>query len=151
MRNIKFRGKIKDKKRAKELGLKVGDWVYGYFFHDEGLTFYNGKTKRFDKYYIINTPYIEEYIEIIPETLGQYIGQKDSNMKEIYEGDVIKYPEYWIGDAYFPKGITPIYWDDEEACFDTYTNTNLFDLIKNLKCKVIGNIYDNLELLEEGE
>ena len=92
---------------------------------------------------------------IAPESTGlilmQYTGLKDKNGKEIYEGDVIKYPEYWIGDTHFPKGISVIYWDDEEACFDTYTNTSLFDLIKNLKCEVEGNIYDNPELLEEGK
>ena len=148
MRNIKFRGKIKDKKRAKELGLKVGDWVYGYFFHDEGLTFYNGKTKRFDKYYIINTPYIEEYIEIIPETLGQYTGLKDRNMKEIYEGDIVKVftnKEWRIGK---------IIYEHSEFTIDVTNNKDLeygiTSIIGNLT-EVIGNIYDNPELLEEGE
>ena len=148
MRNIKFRGKIKDKKRAKELGLKVGDWVYGYFFHDEGLTFYNGKTKRFDKYYIINTPYIEEYIEIIPETLGQYTGLNDKNGKEIYEGDIVKVftnKEWRIGK---------IIYEHSECTIDVTNNKDLeygrTSIIENLT-EVIGNIYDNPELLEEGE
>ena len=175
MREYKFRGKIKDEKRAKELNLKVGDWIYGYYFHDEGLEFINEESREFDRHYIINTPYIEEFIEVIPETISQFTGLYDKNGKEIYEGDIILTQP--LRDKPFSrkaktkrlKGIVKYsiecgknfvdepnkmkYWGAE-------FNVEIIDKKDYVKycnygwglffeCEVISNIYDNKELLME--
>ena len=149
-RIIKFRAKIKDKKRAEELNLKVGDWVYGYYFHDKGLKFVNGKSKEFSRHYIINTPYIEEWIEVIPETVGQYTGLKDKNKEEIYEGDIIH-----INDKFLNKNNYAILWNQQELGYYLFATDLekvnhiggiLYAHLDGLDVTVIGNIYDNPEM-----
>ena len=145
---IKFRGKIKDKKRAKELNLKVGEWVYGYYFHDEGLKFVNGKSKEFSRHYIINTPYPEEWIEVIPETIGQFTGLYDVEKNEIYDNDIVS------EQGHFVKSNRLVYqkiqWKENYSCwlrgeYQRLTPKN----IERYKIKVIGNVIDNKNLLEE--
>ena len=144
MKSIKFRGKIKDTKRAKELSLKVGDWVYGYYFHDEGLVINETETTEFSKHYIVNTPYIEEFIEIDKDTLGQYTGVKDKNGKEIYVGDIIRI----LGGEY-EQGFYE--WNEtvaiKDLIYDGYNLIMTINQIGNESIEVIGNIYDNANLL----
>lgn len=74
--------------------------------------------------------------------LMQYTGLKDKNGKEVYEGDLIKieYEEKY--------GI--VKWNEELACFQICNVPS--QTLKHIKYyEIIGNIYENKELLEEGE
>lgn len=158
MREYKFRGKIKDEKRAKELNLKVGDWVYGYYFHDEGLELTNEESREFDRHYIINTPYIEEFIEVIPETISQFTGLYDKNGKEIYEGDIVKIDAHNFDFGYRKEEIRQIkFMDGSFGIYKCISEKEFYfnDLATELGYgeidyyEVISNIYDNKELLME--
>lgn len=119
MREIKFRGKTAD-----------GRWVYG------DLEYNRAKNKAIIHVYTENGDYYRQHT-VNPETVGQYIGIKDENGQEIYEGDIV----YWKSQYGFEHNQT-VYYDS------SYGGFSPIDIFTNNKCKVIGNIYDNPELLK---
>ena len=78
-------------------------------------------------------------------TLLQYTGLKDIIGKDIYEGDLLQYPNGTIAEIK--------YSDDLAAFVAVYVqdgNTEMDYLDKEIvnKCKISGNVYENPELLE---
>ena len=67
--------------------------------------------------------------------LMQYTGLKDKNGVEIYEGDIVETEDYYVGNKIMVKGRKQII-DDIRFCG------------KLIPCKVIGNVYENPELVE---
>lgn len=162
MREIIFRGKAEGRNDWVEgLLIKVGKYCcilepdcesYGETYLDADLGTIDGQAEP-----------------VIPETVGQYTGLEDKNGKKIFEGDIIRKPIRRPGvhehaylivfhDGEF-KMVSDCYYD----CSET-TRTLIEYLEKayaicrpNLLYKaekyfeVIGNIYDNPELLEENK
>ncbi|EGQ0541183.1 hypothetical protein I2A86_001913 [Staphylococcus aureus] len=101
-------------------------------------------------YILISTGY-KSFDEV---KLLQYTGLKDKNNTEIYEGDIVefKYPH----DKTF-KEIGIITFSAEKACFvikmirHTIQEFELYRGVANSYLKVIGNKFENPELLEESE
>lgn len=116
-----------------------------------------------------------ENYEVIPETVGQYTGLTDKNGTKIFKGDIVQYLTYDDFDCqsvvkfgeYKQDGSNgeygariclgfyvevdnftcPDWCENEPECFSDYQKQQNILEIAN-ECEVIGNIYDNPELLE---
>lgn len=94
-------------------------------------TFYGGRIAiRLDQY--------NDYFDTEDMILMQYTGLDDKNGKEIYEGDIVKY-ENMTGKIMFFNG---------SFIMSNFEETEEWELgVINEEIEVIGNIYENSELL----
>ena len=148
-REIIFRGKR----------VSNGNWIEGYFVLlaiNEGLK-HAIHTGTDEGRFIL--------FEVIPDTVGQFTGLCDKNGKKIFEGDILKatYTEQrqYQGVSYQDEHscVEEVIYNEKSACFmlkimcedvPLYRPLHNFGSLANIKeLEVIGNIYDNPELLEE--
>ena len=125
---------------------KKGEWIQGLPFGCIYGGFSNGAICSIKK---INEKYGDIY-DVIPETVGQYTGLTDKNGKKIFEGDIVK------GLFNFGLSINAkvVYYDGSfgvvcKRC--GAINFTAFPSFCGVDWEVIGNIYDNPELMEERE
>lgn len=139
------------KHRAKNL---FKEWVYGqavklpYYF--SYMVEEKEAKKKLDEVCVENTDDVRYYgTNILEETIGQNSTVKDKNGVEIYEGDIVYGAAHWL-ERYKPAVVTfrngsfGLLWhrgDVEEF--------NPFTSMCNVEYEVVGNIYDNPELMEE--
>lgn len=134
MREIKFRGKRKDN----------GEWVAGSYVYAHKWH-WNGAG------HFITDTYGEGRVEIDPNTVGQYTGLQDKNGEDIFEGDIIQgflsYAQEDRAVIVYEKetmGFVPVPAFDEMSGRD-------YEIQDSEDIEVIGNVYDNPELLEVEE
>ena len=134
---------MEDRYLFKAKRLDNGEWVQGYLY---GI---------WEKRYILwgMTNDVPNMIEVDSTTICQCTGLKDENDKLIWENDVVG---FW--DTYSTENgqaemdcIGKVVWDDETISFQV-TNRLYAESYEVLdECSVIGNIFDNPELLESEE
>ena len=140
MREILFKAKHKN---WRELP-KEEWWVEGSYHHQ---TDYYGDPC--DKHYIIDGTETDMegyggHYEIDPETLCQYTGMVDRNGKRIWENDIVKHEVSdtigtvkWYQEDYVGWCVDDIVIDEQQFTDEMWN-----------ECEVIGNIFDNPELLK---
>ncbi|MEK5500963.1 YopX family protein [Bacillus sp. FSL M8-0168] len=132
MREIKFRGKpIED----------YGDikWFYGGIDlnHDDKLAY-------------ISTPY-NGHVPVEWESIGQYTGLKDDTGREIYEGDVVKFKSVYYENKIM-KAVVKFKDSLGAFVFDMGDDQGTWIMNASMReIEVIGNIYENPDLLEAAE
>lgn len=118
-----------------------GEWKRGYLIEDEGVSYIiNGVVEANDEYITIR-----EWCSVEPETLGLSTGLFDKNGTEIFEGDILfghAGEDFW----------EVVEFDIEEGKWvrrDIWYNSKL-DLSENNQfMEIVGNIYENPDLLKE--
>lgn len=144
MREILFRAKAINRIKGREYrtSYKNGDWVYGLV------------TKMYDDRFpnlpatMRNTDGVSN-IDVDYKSIGQYTGLTDKDGKKIFEGDILR-------RAYYPEDDVVIEWFDGNFRFRKANKPKDYGYsavccIQNAvsSLKIIGNAYDNPELLEE--
>lgn len=135
MREILFKAKRMDN----------GEWIQGYLFLFWG--------KSYILWGMVNDS--PDMIEVIPDTICQYTGLTDKNGVKIWENDVVKYED---AEADFEGYHDNVFVNVGKTCITPqgvfFTNRQTVDMDDlwlsecSVDAEVIGNIFDNPELLE---
>ena len=138
MREILFKAKRKDN----------SEWVEGNLITNER----NENQKYIGYIFDERNGVIEDFdiVEVVPDTLCQYTGLKDKNGKKIWENDIIKTSQYGVdnGDGRNFAGFDIFSISFSEGSFCLMNKWRRFNLRLQRDMEVIGNIFDNPELLE---
>lgn len=141
-REIKFRGlpTCKEKDELDYINFDCdGNFAVG--FYEDGYII--GKVADANDEYICP----EFWVAVDRNTVGQYTGLHDKNGRKIYEGDMVRTgkdnigdPEPMIGQVVMLEGSWLIENDKKQEAIDLFSEIT--------SREVIGNIFENPELLE---
>ena len=132
MREIKFRA-WDEKEKC---------WVSGFAIHQSGMFSDWAGCKKINGQCVAEADW--KYQHEIPHIkIMQYTGLKDRHGQEIYEGDILRDDE---------MGLNVVRWEDGSFWLEMFYEggQSLMEHLSdyNEVCEVIGNIYENPELLK---
>ena len=132
MREIKFR--CWDKENKEMLEVQELDYADSY-----------------DGQPMVRTTMYNDYFDTEDMILMQYTGLKDKNGKEIYEGDIVHIPDDYEEYGFASGENYSIDFKDGRFRLKPKYKPNAtgYDLEFTEELEVIGNIYENPELLED--
>lgn len=129
-----------------------GNWRYGSYVHFDKKPINNCCNSNYKDFIVTNGEYGEHYFPTTdPSSVGQYTGLKDKNGNAIYEGDILSQGQDLLGVAC----ISMRYGISVKKKTTTWSLINFvldsdFDTSVLSDVEVVGNIYDNPELLKGG-
>lgn len=134
MRELLFRGQTRRKgEKVRMNGEKVpSNWVFGGILSGKGDFSIIYTTDPFDKF------------PVYSDTVGQYTGKPDRFQRKIFEGDIIQTLRDNIGVVKFVDGSFVV-------SFVTMDYLNYLSAFPDDSIEIIGNIYDDPELLKKEE
>ena len=129
-----------------------GEWVEGFLIFEKDRAFIahrvcevmNSYSKTGEEYGFGN------FIEVYPSTICQCTGLKDKSGKLIWENDICIITDGTLDEE---DGYFRLDWEIDRAMFE-FEGTGIcanFDNVSGYDCEVVGNIFDNPELLEVEE
>ncbi len=125
-----------------------GEWVTGYYV--KGLDMYDKEVHLiFEPATIFySNGEIDGWNEIDPPTICQCTGLKDKNGNLIWENDIVFVTDDDGCSGQIDTGVGEIDFLDGLWYISGNVQNALYDIDKCFQLEVIGNIFDNKELLE---
>ena len=126
-----------------------GEWVEGY------LSYPFCTKKGNESYYFYAKDSLGFFCRCVVDasTICQCTGLKDKNGKLIWENDVVAYWDTYSTESGYAEAncIGKVVWDDETISFQVTNRLSAESYEVLDECSVIGNKFDNPELLESEE
>ena len=138
-----------------------GDWYYGYLIFDG------------EDYQIVEPKYGSFRRTVLKETVGEFTGMTDKNGTKIFEGDIVKTQPFYDrpysekrkgkqflgvvnfhihtfkGNKIFPEQKYDSFWQVD--IIEDTEKYNHYNWSRFWNCEVVGNKFDNPELIKEEE
>ena len=119
-----------------------GKWISGYLY---GIW-----ERKYILWGMIND--VPDMKEVDPSTICQCTGLKDKNGMLIWENDIVAYWDSYSTESGLAEAdcIGKVVWDDETISFQVTNRLSAesYEVLGD-ECSVIGNVFDNPELLEQ--
>ena len=137
---------MEDRYLFKAKKLDNGEWVQGYLIYS--FTGVPIIVTEYDHILMLVTRY-----EVDPKTICQCTGLKDKNGNLIWENDIVAYWDTYSTESGLAEAdcIGKVFWDNETMSFEVTNRLSAESYEVLDECSVIGNIFDNKELLESEE
>lgn len=156
-REVLFRGK----------SVETNEWVYGSYILEKY------SNTPYICYFEYGTFINIKQVEVIPETVGELTGMADKNGTKIFEGDIVKTQPFldrpdsakrkskqflgivkhiihtFKGNEFFPEQKYNSYW--QVKIMEDTGKYNHYSWSRFWNCEVVGNKFDNPELIKEEE
>ena len=145
-----------------------GVWRYGSYVHFDKKPIHDCYNAKYRDFIVVNGVYCENHYPTTElSTIGQYTGLKDKNGKKIFDGDILKFiaPDgtiryfvvEWASEDRILRPLSDFVPDGNPVrfsgwCFN-WRGYRLYPTVidgvpDNEVMEIVGNIYDNPELIE---
>ena len=125
-----------------------GEWVEGFPFLVNDVSYILPHYNTGQPIHIDNL--LSTSVEVSEDTICQCTGLKDKNGKLIWENDIVAYWDTYSTENGYTEAdcIGRVVWDAETISFQVTNRLSAESYEVLDECSVIGNIFDNPELLE---